>query len=128
MMQVEDLDILRPTARILRLGGKDIDVSFIPCGITFEVDKLVRDLQTINAEKIQENGDDTKHALNISIDLCVAFCSHKYPEMDRAWFASNVDVQQVKQFVEAIQEALIRAYAGVQVESKNAVAPRKRTK
>ena len=44
MSKVIDLDILRPDSKLIKLGGKEIDVSFIPCGITFELDSIVQQL------------------------------------------------------------------------------------
>ena len=41
MSNVIDLDILRPEQKLVKLGGHEIDLSFIPCGITFEIDQIV---------------------------------------------------------------------------------------
>ena len=125
-MKVEDLDVLRPEKRIIRLGGKDIDVSFIPCGITFEVDSHIRELRDLDHSKLLDNGEETRKAFEISVKICAAFCSHKYPELDIDWFNSNVDANQVRIFANAIQEALMKAYAGVSVDPKNEMAPRKK--
>ena len=35
---IVDLDILKPPKKIIKLGGVQIDVSFVPCGITWEID------------------------------------------------------------------------------------------
>jgi len=123
-MIVENLDILRPTAKMLHIGGKDIDVSFIPCGITFDVDTIIRELQSIDQKKIMMNGEETKKAFDLSIDLCVAFCTFKYPELDKKWFMENTDAKQIKGFSSAIKDALINAYdTGENV--KNSKAPKK---
>ena len=127
-MKVEDLDVLRPEKRIIRLGGKDIDVSFIPCGITFEIDRIMQELRTINQSKILENGEDTRRAFELSVEMCVAFCSHKYPELDYDWFMENVDANQIKVFSSTIQDALIRAYSGVQATPKNPMPPKMKKK
>jgi len=123
-MKVEDLDILRPEPRMVHIGGKDIDVSFIPCGITFEVDSKIRELQQIDQSKLLENGDETKKAFELSIELCVAFCSYKYPELDKDWFMANTDANQIKVFSSAIKDALVKAYAGIDNNSKNLKAPK----
>lgn len=123
-MRVEDLDVLRPEARFVKIGDKEIDVSFIPCGITFDIDSIMRELGQIDQKKILENGEETEKAFDLSIKLCAIFCEHKYPEMNEQWFRWNADVFQVKAFSDAIQEALSRAYAGVETSSKNLKAPR----
>jgi hypothetical protein len=126
-MKIEDLDVLRPEARMLRIGGKDIDVSFIPCGITFEVDAIVGRLQTMDVEKMTATSEETKEAFQLSVRLCSLFCSRKYPELNEEWFMDNADAQQIKLFSAAIKDALQRAYAGVGTSnSKNVGAPKKR--
>jgi hypothetical protein len=125
-MKVEDLDVLRPEARIIRIGGKDIDVSFIPCGITFDVDMIVQELSQMTMADLAENGEKTRRAFDLSVKLCAAFCSHKYPELDEEWFYENADARQIQAFSGAVKEALTRAYAGVENTSKNARAVRVR--
>jgi hypothetical protein len=125
-MKVEDLDILRPEERIVRIGGKDIDVSFIPCGITFEIDRIMQELTSMNQSEIVSNLEKTKRAFELSIDLCAAFCSHKHPEMDAQWFKDNADVHQVGAFSTAIRDALTRAYAGVEASGPKQRATKKR--
>jgi len=125
-MKIVDLDTIRPEQKIIRLGGKDIDVSFIPCGITFEVDSIIRELSTIGQDKILENGDDTNKAFNLSVKLCSTFCSHKYPELDEEWFFENTDAKQIQAFSKAIQESLINAYLGIDT-SKNLKAGKKKS-
>lgn len=126
MMKVEDLDVLRPEARMIRIGGKDIDVSFIPCGITFEVDSIVRELQTIGMDKLMQNGEDTRKAFELSVRMCSVFCSRKNPEMDEAWFMENADANQIRVFSGAIKDALVKAYSGVKADPKNGGPPKKR--
>ena len=116
---IKDLDILRPQAQYIHMNGKNIDVSFVPCGITFEVDKIVNALGKIKKEQLTSESQETHKALDLSIELCALFCSHKYPEMDSKWFRQNVDAVQLKVFVNAIKTALYKSYAGVLADSKN---------
>lgn len=124
-MKIEDLDVLRPEKKIVRIGGKDIDVSFIPCGITFEVDKIVQELGMMGKENIADNGQGTKRAFDLSVKLCSLFCERKYPELNEEWFLDNVDTLQIKHFADAIQDALMRAYNGIEANPKNVKAPKK---
>ena len=132
-MKVEDLDVLRPEPRIVRIGGKDIDVSFVPCAITFEVDDLVTRMNKFEIIHDDETGmdqlknpADAKEAFELSVRLCAVFCEHKYPELSYEWFMENSDGQQIRYFAESIKAALVRAYAGVS-QPKN-VNPIKRKK
>jgi hypothetical protein len=125
MAEVKDLDVLRPKVKIIRLNNNDIDVSFIPCAITWEVDKIIQELAKIGQEKLLENGEETKRAFELSVQLCAVFCEHKFPEMTYEWFMENCDAGQIKEFSDSIKDALTRAYSGIRVEGKNLKAPRK---
>ena len=116
-MVIEDLDALRPEPRRVKIGGHEIDVSFVPCGITFDVDRIVQDINAIGISQITANGEETRKAFNLSIELCSVFCSRKHPELDVVWFNDNVDAMQIRAFVDAIREALARSYAGVSGEN-----------
>lgn len=117
---VLDLDVLRPPRRVVKLGGKEIDVSFIPVGITFDIDEINQEIAKLDIEKLQAGGEEVRKAFDLSVKLCVAFCQWKYPELDEVWFRQNVDAQQMRRLAEEIRDALTRAYKGI--DSKNAEA------
>mgnify|MGYP003998430157 FL=1 len=132
---VLDLDVLRPKPRNVRIGGKVIDVSFVPCGITFDVDELVSKLRDVVAVIEDETGlkgeaaalgsgnsEGTHEAFDIGVKLCAVFASVQYPEMDEDWFMANTSPVQVGGFSEAIQEALLSSFAGVEAHQKKAPA------
>jgi hypothetical protein len=118
-MKVIDLDILRPEQNIVKIGGKEIDVSFVPCGITFDLDAIVQELVKLDSEKVKNDPAETKRAFNLGIKLCSIFCEHKYPEMGEQWFLDNASAEQVNGFASAVQKALMDSYAGVNAHSKN---------
>jgi len=113
-MKVKDLDVLRPKPNYIKLADTEIDVSFIPCGITFEIDSIMQDLSTITVEAVKDNPESARRAFDLTIRLCAAFCSWKNPEMTKEWFMENVDARQVREFAEAIKEALERSYSGIE--------------
>lgn len=113
MASVIDLDILRPQQRVIHLGGKDFDVSFIPCGITFEIDDIVQELAKIPQKKIAAGGAECKKAFDLAVKLCSVFVKHNNPDMDEVWFRKNVDVIQINLFAQEIQSALQDSYKGV---------------
>jgi hypothetical protein len=119
MSDVVDLDILRPKRVSVRLANKTIDVSMIPCGITFEIDQLVRDLMNLDQSKITAGGQDTKSALDLTIRLCATFAGVNNPEMTEDWFRANVDAGQLQRMAEIIKDALLRSYEGVKAYGKN---------
>jgi hypothetical protein len=144
-MKIEDLDVLRPEPKFIKIGGKEIDVSFIPCAITFDIDQIMEQLQNITSkdlmidEEAEKDFTDEekleaknlrnkkiKETFDLSIRLCSTFCQHKYPELDETYFMDECDAGQVRKFVEYIREALNRAYNGIEVGSKNLKAPKKK--
>lgn len=119
MSDVVDLDILRPKRQSVRLANKTIDVSMIPCGITFEIDQIVRDIMNLDQSKITGGGKETKAALDLTIRLCATFAGVNNPEMNEEWFRANVDAGQVQKMAEIIKDALLRSYEGVKAYGKN---------
>jgi hypothetical protein len=118
-LNVIDLDILRPEPNIVKIGGREIDVSFIPCGITFDLDAVVQELVKLDSERIKADPAEMKRAFNLGVKLCSTFCEHKFPEMTEQWFYDNANAEQVNGFASAVQTALFKSYAGVAAHSKN---------
>lgn len=121
-MEVVDLDLLRPEPKIIKLGGKEIDASFIPCGVTFEIDKIMREMSTLNADEVTAGGDVTALAFDLSIRMCAVYCQCKYPEMDEAWFKANATAGQIQKLTTVLREALVAGYKEVEAYSKNVEA------
>jgi hypothetical protein len=117
---VLDLDVLRPPKRIVRLGGHDIDCSFVPLAITFDLEDAIQGIDGIGRDKILKGGKEARQAFDLSIKLCSIFCSVKHPDMTEQWFRENVDPVQLHGLASAIREALQQAYAGI--DPKNAEA------
>ena len=108
MAEVRDLDALRPERRIVKLHGEEIDVSFVPTGITFDIDKVVLEMANL---------DQKKKAFNLGVKLCAVFCEHDHPEMTEEWFRKETTAIQVSGLGEEIRKALSQAYEGI--DSKN---------
>lgn len=119
MGNIIDLDILRPEAKIVKLGGHEIDVSFIPAGITFDLDAIVQELMKLDGKKVQTDREEMKRAFDIGVRLCSVFCARKFPDMTAEWFYDNASTDQVTQFANAIQESLTKTYSGVEAHAKN---------
>jgi hypothetical protein len=130
-MKIIDLDILKPEAKIIRLGGNDIDVSFLPSGITFEIDALMKKLYALSSsdEKIKilaEGGAEAEEAYKIAVEICGCFCARKFPEMNADWFKENCNSAQITAFAQAIQGALTQAYNTGDTKTKNAVTTKRK--
>lgn len=113
-MEVIDLDILRPEKRVVKITGKEIDVSFVPCAITFDLDEVMKELKAIPIKDIERNKNGmAQKAFDLAIKECAIFAKNQHPEMDEDWFKKNVTVPQVQVFSKAIEQALLDAYKGV---------------
>lgn len=117
---VLDLDVLRPAKRVVKIGGKEIDASFIPVAITWDIDRLVQELLKYDdPTQIEGNEEATKRILDVSCELCAAFC-YEHEELDAEWFRRHASVQQVYAFVDVIKGTLTQAYEGVEAYQGNA--------
>ena len=117
MAEVRDLDALRPERRIVKLHGEEIDVSFVPTGITFDIDKVVLEMANLDQKMIGKDDAETLKAFNLGVKLCAVFCEHDHPEMTEEWFRKETTAIQVRGLGEEIRKALAQAYEGI--DSKN---------
>ena len=119
MPEIIDLDVLRPQQVVVELAGKQIDVSYIPVGITFDVDAIVQKMVGYTEEMVQAGGDAAREALDLSIRLCSVFCSVKYSELDEEWFRTNVSSGQLQRLAQVISETLMSSYNDMEGYQKN---------
>lgn len=101
-----DLDLLRPPKKIIRIGGHDIDISFIPCGIAFEVEELSKKILKLDSKALSDGDEkEQKKAFMLAVELCAVYCKRKYPELTVDWFLDNATVEQVMDFSSAIRDS-----------------------
>jgi hypothetical protein len=108
-----DLDALRPQSTKVKLGGRVVEVSFIPVGITFEIDRIINEMLHLDMEEAKKGEEEGKKAIECMIELCATFCSVSYPDMDKEWFHKNVDSTQLTGFSDLIKTTLEKSYAAV---------------
>lgn len=121
MPEVRDLDVLRPPQRIVRLAGEEIDVSFIPTGLTFDIDQVTTEMAGLDTKKLAAGDPETARlAFDLSVKLCATFCQWKHPHMDADWFRENTDANQLRVLGEEIRAALTRAYEGIDPKNSKA--------
>lgn len=118
MSEVRDLDVFLPEKRLVRLAGQDIDVSFLPTGLTFAVSDVLSEIALLDNEKVQKGDEqESRKAFDLGIKLCAVFCSYRHPEMTEEWFRQNTSAAQIGALGAEIRGALERAYTGI--EPKN---------
>lgn len=119
MSKIIDLDILRPEPQLVKIDGQQVDVSFIPCGITFELDAIVQELVKLDGSKVQSDPVEMRRAFDLGVKLCSVFCQHTYSYMDEEWFRNNTTSEQITAFANAIQSSLMKMYSGIGDHAKN---------
>tara|TARA_Y100000310_G_scaffold283978_1_gene306342 strand:+ start:1545 stop:1934 length:390 start_codon:yes stop_codon:yes gene_type:complete len=118
--EVIDLDVIKPPAKIIKLGGKQIDVSFIPTGITFEIDEITQKLVKYTVDQVQEGGAEAREAFDLSVRLCATFCKIQHEELDEEWFKKHTSPDQIEQLAQVISETLQSSFEAMEAYQKNA--------
>lgn len=122
MDTIIDLDVLRPPKREIKIGGKTVDVGFIPTGITWDIEAIQKEAAELDQTKILEGGEESKKGIDLAIKLCATFCSVKHPEMNEDWFSKNADARQLRTIADEIRKTLAKMYEDIQEYSKNGEA------
>jgi hypothetical protein len=118
-MNVLNLDVLKPEPKTVTVAGHEIDVSFIPVGITFEMDDIFRRMQSMKMDEVESGGDESKRAIDLAIDLCGIFCGSQVKELDSDWFRRHCSDQQIIALVDVLKQTLVDSLKGVQRHPKN---------
>jgi len=111
---IHDLDILRPKPEYVILGGKQIDISFIPSGIALDIMGLQAELQDLTdtpdkLKKVKSGGDAAKRSFEIAAELCAAITRSQHEEMDQDWLMKHTDVLQIKALMEHVSRAVFKS-------------------
>lgn len=109
---IHDLDVLRPRPEYVRLGGKDIDISFIPSGVAIDIMSIQQELQKLTGtpekmKKIKAGGAEAKRSFEIAAELCAAITQVQHPEMDKEWLLIHTDVLQIKALMDFVTKAVM---------------------
>ncbi len=111
---VHDLDVLRPKPEYVLLGGKQIDISFIPAGVAMDIMTLQQELQKLTdspekMKRVQSGGKAAQRSFEIAAELCASITSNQHSEMDKKWLLKNTDVLQIKALMELVTQAAFRS-------------------
>ncbi|MFJ5625448.1 hypothetical protein ACIQD3_22725 [Peribacillus loiseleuriae] len=93
--EILDLDKLITNERIVRLAGKNIDVSVIPSRVTLEIAK--------KSDKLKEGSDES---FPIMLDLVVKICKPSFPEITQDWIVDNTSLNQLLALVEFVLQPI----------------------
>jgi hypothetical protein len=94
-----DLDTLIPEKRIIKLVGKEIDVSMIPSRVMLKVIKKL----DVFAEMGENLSDDSFFEI---ADIAVEICKRSFPEITVEWLIDNTDIIQLIELLQFIVSPL----------------------
>lgn len=83
---IHNLDILRPPPAYIKLGGKEIDISFIPSGIAIDIIILKEKLEKVKGDK---------ESFGLAADLCATITEIQHKEMTKDWLLKNTSMDQL---------------------------------
>jgi len=131
---IHDLDKLRPPAEYVLLGGRKIDISFIPSGVALDVIQRKQELEamTDTPEKlaeIEDGGPAAAATFELAAMMCATITAAQVPEMDKDWLLKNTSVNQLKALIDIFTTSVFASLEGVQDEDgetkkRKAVKPR----
>ena len=122
MSETIDLDVLMPPEKIVIIKKRKINIGFIPAGATWDIQRISDASANLNQKEIDKGGEETKKGLDLTADLCAAFCKHQYEDMDSKWFKSNLNAIQIKTLADEIVKVLNQTLKDVEAYSKNVEA------
>jgi len=109
--KIEDLDVLRPPEEKIKLGGKILDISFIPSGIAFSLlqkqDKLVK-LQK-RAQKNPDDDEASREVFELMAEICAELTSYQHKEMDIEWLRTKTNIQQLTKLMQLVINSVMRS-------------------
>ena len=121
---IHDLDILRPKPEYVKLGGKKIDISFIPSGVALDIIGLREELEALTntpekLKKIETGGKEALRSFELSAELCASITHNQHEEMTKDWLLKNTDMFQLKALIEHITRAVFKSLEAGGIETKN---------
>lgn len=88
---LEDLDILDPPKKVVKMSGELIDISFLPSKVTLAVMKISADF---DKKKIT-----TDEMFEKMIGIIAQLSSKSNPKITEDWLYENVSVEKITNFL-----------------------------
>ncbi|XID91035.1 hypothetical protein ACF3MZ_21285 [Paenibacillaceae bacterium WGS1546] len=89
--KILDLDKIITTQRLIRLAGREIDVSKIPSRVTLEI-----------AEKADTLKSGGKESFPLVLDMIVKICKPSCPDITKDWIVDNTSLDQLIRLIEFV--------------------------
>ena len=130
---IHDLDKDRIAETII-VGGKKLDISFIPCGISIpllgkfdEYTKSLKEANVVNADgtvnknaekELSKKPEKALKNINLMIELISMFTEYKDPKMTKDWVGQNLNITEIAKVMRLLIQSLTRDMKGESKESK----------
>ena len=125
MSDVIDLDLLIPKKRKISLAGEEIDLSFIPFGLTLKVSDIMKKLakvQVSTKDTPETATEKTEQAAELSLEMCALLCSYKNPNITADWLKEHANTAQLHALIDRVTELVTEEYQLAGRHSKNGEA------
>lgn len=100
MKEILNLDAFVPKERIVQLGGREFDVSFIPSSIAF---KAYNNLEVFAR---MEKGDLNEGDFEIVLDMIASILKLSQPDITTEWVDKHVRVSDIGKLIRFVLKPL----------------------
>jgi len=90
----EDLDLLDPPERFVKMAGEVIDISFIPSELTLKAAKI--------SNMFEKGSMSMDEMFTQMIDVIVTISQGSNPNVTAEWILKNVSVAKITRFLELL--------------------------
>lgn len=109
--EILDLDKLKPRKRLIKLSGKEIDVSTIPSEVTLEI-----------VEKADVIESESAESFDLVFDMIIKICNVTNPDdgITKEWLVKNTSLEQLTAMMEFVMKPIRER---VETNTKNKARP-----
>jgi hypothetical protein len=100
-MPVLDLDILKPDEKIIKLGGKEFDITFVPYDIALSVVDAAPALK-----KLEDKQLPTKEEYNSIFNIILEIFQSCDEDIDKKWLRKQINWERFQELMPVIFQAI----------------------
>lgn len=117
---VYDFDVVKPKSCNVKIDGFTYDLSYIPVGITFDIEAIIKGMRELDAPKLV-GGDNVeiKKGLNLSIKLVFVLLNYWNPEITETYITNKFTPGMIETLVHIIKQSLTTSMEGIKLYGKN---------
>ena len=97
--EVTDLDILKPPPVIVRILGVDLNVGFVPFGVTMEVERLQQQLTALedgrDRGELIADPEYGRQAIKLQTEIALLIAQYQAPEITRERLEGECTLEQI---------------------------------